>query len=334
MSDHSEELPIESGAEAPSAAHAPEAPEEPSAARPQDAVASAPEDALATTLSRRRFLEGVGAVAGMFAAGVVPALLSAAPSSAGAATGEPEAASASAEGIEKIIEEDQPINYPGKPVWYADPAGKQKWAMVIDTKACIGCRKCVYACVEENNIGRDSGFTYIQVLEMEQGEIDLETAVLDYGEGGKPDKWYLPVQCMHCAKPTCVYGCPVKATWKEPDGIVVIDYDKCIACRNCIVTCPYGARHFNWVEPDVPKAERNPKVPVEERAGVVDKCTWCIQRTRNGMTTACVQACPVGARKFGDLNDPDSEVSVLLKTRRVIRLKEEDGTEPMIWYVG
>lgn len=291
------------------------------------------EEPAGTTMSRRGFVEGIGVAAGLLAAGVVPAILTAAPAASASTSAEP-ATSSGAEGIDKILEDDQPINYPGKPVWYADPAGKQKWAMVIDVKACIGCRKCVYACVKENNIGRNSGFTYIQVLEMEEGQIDIESAKLDYGEGGKPDKWYLPVQCMHCAKPTCVYGCPVKATWKEPDGIVVIDYDKCIACRNCVVTCPYGARHFNWVEPDVPKAEVNPKVPVEQRAGVVDKCTWCIQRTRNGQTTACTEACPVGARKFGDLNDPNSDVSVLLRTRRVIRLKEEDGTEPMIWYVG
>jgi molybdopterin-containing oxidoreductase family iron-sulfur binding subunit len=84
----------------------------------------------------------------------------------------------------------------------------------------------------------------------------------------------------------------------------------------------------------VPKEERNPKVPVEEKAGVVEKCTFCIQRTRNGATTACVEACPVGARKFGDLSDPESVVSMLLKTSRVWRLKEEYGTEPMIWYVG
>jgi molybdopterin-containing oxidoreductase family iron-sulfur binding subunit len=101
-----------------------------------------------------------------------------------------------------------------------------------------------------------------------------------------------------------------------------------------MVTCPYGARHFNWTEPEVPEEERNPDVPVEEKAGVVEKCTFCVQRTRNGQTTACTEACPVGARKFGDLNDPESEVSQLLKTRRVWRLKEETGTEPMIWYVG
>ncbi|MBI5231456.1 MAG: 4Fe-4S dicluster domain-containing protein [Coriobacteriales bacterium] len=294
-----------------------------------------PEGVSTLTVSRRRFLEGIGAVAGLTVAGVVPAFLIAA-SAAGSEGGE--AGSTEAPGgenpIEHIAEESRAINYPGKPVYYADEPGDQKWAMVIDAKACVGCRKCVYACVRENNIGRESGFTYIQVLEMEPGKIELETAVADYERGGKPDKWYLPVQCMHCAKPTCVYGCPVKATWREPDGIVVIDYEKCIACRNCIVTCPYGARHFNWVEPEVPKNEINPKVPLEDKAAVVEKCTFCIQRTRNGKTTACTEACPVGARKFGDLNDPNSEVSVLLRSRRAFRLKEELGSEPMIWYVG
>lgn len=293
------------------------------------------------TLSRRRFLQGIGAAAGLVGAGVVPAVLTAAPQ---VASGSEPAKSGAEEAVpggghenplEEIIEHSGPVNYPGKPVYYADkPAGNEKWAMVIDVKACVGCRKCVYACVRENNIGRDSGFTYIQVLEMDMGAIDLEKADANFEEGGRPDKWYLPVQCMQCAKPSCVYGCPVKATWREPDGIVVIDYDKCIACRNCMITCPYFARHFNWVEPHVPKGEVNPKVPLEEKHGVVEKCTFCIQRTRNGMTTACTEACPVGARKFGDLNDPDSEVSQILRTRRAFRLKEELGNEPVIWYVG
>jgi len=281
------------------------------------------------TLSRRRFIESIGATVGVLAAGAAPALISASGMNAVAAE-----ASGEEDGLEWVAEEDQAVNYPGKQVNYAEPAGNQKWGMVIDVKACIGCRRCVYACVKENNIGRNSGFTYIQVLEMDLGKVDLEHSELNYEEGGRPDKWYMPVQCMHCAKPTCVYGCPVIATWKEPDGIVVIDYDKCIACRNCMVTCPYDARHFNWVEPEVPEDEVNPKVPLEEKAGVVEKCTFCIQRTRNGQTTACVEACPVGARTFGDLNDPESEVSILLKTRRVWRLKEETGNDPMIWYVG
>ncbi|MDR3687065.1 MAG: 4Fe-4S dicluster domain-containing protein [Coriobacteriia bacterium] len=288
------------------------------------------------TISRRQFLQRVGIVAGLVVVGAIPAVLTSPetlPSADGAESGAPTLAS-KINPLQHIIDQDQPVNYPGKPVWYADPAGNQKWAMVIDVKACVGCRKCVYACVKENNIGRNSGFTYIKVLEMEPGSVDLETSNANYTEGGSPDKWYLPVQCMHCAKPTCVYGCPVKATWKEPDGIVLIDYNKCIACRNCIVTCPYAARHFNWVDPEVPKAEINPKVPLQQKSGVVEKCTFCVQRTRNGMTTACTEACPVGARKFGDLNDPNSDVSVLIRTRRAFRLKEDLGSGPMIWYVG
>ena len=292
--------------------------------------------------SRRQFLKGVAMAAGLAAAGALPAFVMALPASTpGSASPDAAAPSGSevviVEGenpLEHILKEDIPVNYPGHPVFYAEPAGDQKWAMVIDVKACVGCRKCVYACVKENNIGRNSGLAYIQVLQMELGSVDLESGTADYQDGGSPDHWYLPVQCMHCAKPTCVYGCPVKATWKEPDGIVVIDYKKCIACRNCMITCPYFARHFNWVEPEVPKAEINPKVPLKEKAGVVEKCTFCIQRTRNGQTTACTEACPVGARKFGNLADPKSDVAVLLRTRRAFRLKEELGNEPMIWYVG
>lgn len=287
------------------------------------------------TLTRRRFLEGVGATAGLVAAGAVPAFLTARPSFASGSEGGEAAVPGEETGIEHLVEHNGPVNYPGKRVWYAEEAaGDEKFAMVIDVKACVGCRKCVYACVRENNIGRESGFTYITVLEMELGSNELELGHDDYTEAGRADRWYLPVQCMHCAKPPCVYGCPVKATWREPDGIVVIDYNKCIACRNCMITCPYGARHFNWLEPEVPEAEVNPAVPYHEKEAVVEKCTFCIHRTRKGNTTACTAACPVGARKFGDLNDPDSEVSVLLRTRRVFRLKEELGTEPVIWYVG
>ena len=288
------------------------------------------------SLSRRRFLGGIAGAAAVTAAGVVPALVTAtamAPASEVAAempsgTFEAEPAAAHFASI------DQPVNYPGKPVWYADPPGDQKFAMVIDVGACIGCRRCVYACIKENNIGRTSGFGYIEVHEMELGAWELETSDIFYQKGGRPDRWYLPVQCMHCAKPSCVYGCPVQATWKEPDGIVVVDYEKCICCKNCLVTCPYGARHVNWIYPEVPVDEINPKVPLKQKYGVVEKCTFCVQRTRNGKTTACVEACPVGARKFGDLNDPKSDVSVLLQTKTVIRLKEELGNEPMIWYVG
>ncbi len=284
------------------------------------------------TITRRSLMQGIAVSAGLVAAGALPALLTALAESASASeSGEGEGA---LDGIDHIVEGNGPINYPGRPVSYAKAAGDESFAMVIDVNACIGCRRCVYACVLENNIGRDSGFTYIKILEMDLGSIHIEHAKLDYEQGGKPDKWYLPVQCMQCAKPTCVYGCPVKATWKEPDGIVVMDYNKCIACRNCIVTCPYGARHFNWVHPHVPEAEINPDVPLDEKHGAIEKCHFCLQLTRNGGTTACTEACPVGSRTFGDLKDPESGVSKLLRSKRTFRLKEELGNEPMIWYVG
>jgi Fe-S-cluster-containing dehydrogenase component len=286
------------------------------------------------TISRRQFLQRVGIAAGLVVVGMIPAFANLPETVDSASGAEVAPLSEKINPLQHIIDEDQPFNYPGHSAPYAPPPGDQKWAMVIDVHACVGCRKCVYACVKENNIGRDSGFTYIKVLEMEAGSIDLETSNADYTEGGNPEKWYMPVQCMHCAKPTCVYGCPVIATWKDPDGIVIIDYDKCIACRNCMVTCPYAARHFNWVEPEVPENEVNPSVPLKAKAGTVEKCTFCVQRTRKGGTTACTEACPVGARKFGDLNDPNSEVSVILRTRRAWRLKEDIGSGPMIWYVG
>lgn len=283
------------------------------------------------TVTRRTLMHGIGVSAALMAAGALPALLTALAESASAADGgEP----APLDGIDHIVEDNRAINYPGHPVSYAKAAGPEKWAMVIDVSACIGCRRCVYACVKENNIGRNSGFTYIKILEMDLGSVEIEGANIRYEQGGRPDKWYMPVQCMQCAKPTCVYGCPVKATWKEPDGIVVMDHSKCIACRNCLITCPYGARHFNWVEPEIPEDEVNPELPYKEKAGTVEKCHFCIHRTRNGMTTKCTEACPVGARTFGNLADPQSGVAKLLRSKRTFRLKEELGNEPMIWYVG
>jgi len=281
-------------------------------------------------LTRRGFVKGMGAAAGLFAAGAVPALVTVFAQTAGAAQTPAEAYGP----LDHFVKKNGAVNYPGKPVSYASEAGPQKWAMVIDVNACVGCRRCVYACVRENNIGRNSGFTYIKVLEMDLAAHKLEYARLDFTYAGSSDHWYMPVQCMHCANPSCVAGCPVKATWREPDGIVVVDYDKCICCKNCLATCPYEARHTNWVDPYVPERDINPDVPLDAKRGVVEKCTFCIHRTRKGMNTACTDACPVGARTFGDLTDPDSAVSYILKTKSVFRMKEKLGNEPMIWYVG
>jgi len=209
----------------------------------------------------------------------------------------------------------------------------------LDLSRCIGCRRCVYACVKENNQSRSPQIQWIRVLEMEKTKgIDFEAANAYYDPERvpDPDHFYVPVACQQCRTPQCTQVCPVGATWQEPDGIVVIDYDWCIGCRCCMAACPYGARHFNWAEPELPAAELNPNLHVlgnrPRPRGVVEKCTFCIQRTRAGRYPACVEICPVGARKFGNLLDPESEIARILKQKRVFVLKAELKTEPKFYY--
>jgi len=208
----------------------------------------------------------------------------------------------------------------------------------LNISKCKGYRDCVYACVKENNLGRDSQIQYIRVLEMEKGNRNLEEADHYYDPETVPQegKYYMPTQCMQCDNPPCVKACPVGATWKEPDGIVVIDYDWCIGCRYCMAACPYWARHFNWTKPEIPANEINTDTHYlgnRPRArGVTEKCHFCIQRTRKGRVPACHEACPNGARVFGNLLDPDSEIRYVLENKIVFRLKEDLGTEPKFWY--
>ena len=213
------------------------------------------------------------------------------------------------------------------------------FAYGLDLSRCIGCRRCVYACVQENNQSRDPQIQWIRVLEMDKDRgIDFEAAnaYYDHAEVPDPDHFYVPVACQQCRKPPCTRVCPVGATWQEPDGIVVIDYDWCIGCRCCMSACPYGARHFNWGEPKLPADELNPDIHVlgnrPRPRGVPEKCTFCIQRARAGRYPACVEICPVGARKFGNLLDPESEISRILREKRVFVLKAELETEPRFYY--
>ncbi len=209
----------------------------------------------------------------------------------------------------------------------------------LDISRCVGCRRCVYACVEESNQSRDPQVHWIRVLEMEKEKgIDFAhaNAYYDAETVPRPGHFYLPVACQQCENPPCVKSCPVGATWKEPDGIVVIDYDWCIGCRYCMAACPYGARHFNWSEPSIPKAALNPKTHYlgnrPRPKGVVEKCTFCIQRTRAGRYPACVEVCPVGARKFGNLLDPESEIRYIIEHKRVLVLKQDLNTVPKFFY--
>ncbi len=202
---------------------------------------------------------------------------------------------------------------------------------------CKGYRSCVEACINENNLDRATGTQYIRIFEMENGEIDLLEADATFQHQVPAEgHFYLGTQCFQCANPPCVQVCPVGATWQEPDGITVIDYDWCIGCRYCQAACPYWARRFNWSEPEVPAEEINPSQHYlgnrARRKGVVEKCTFCIQRSREGRLPACAEACPTGARVFGNLLDPASEIRWVLENKRVFRLKEELGTEPRFWY--
>ncbi len=208
----------------------------------------------------------------------------------------------------------------------------------LNISKCQGYRDCVEACVQENNQGRDSQVQYIRVLSMDHGDMNLEHSdhYYDPETVPEPGKFYLPIQCQQCDDPPCVKACPIEATWMEPDGIVVIDYNWCIGCRYCMAACPYWARHFNWSEPQLPAEELNPNTHYlgnrPRPTGVVEKCHFCIQRTRKGLQPACMEACPTGARVFGNLLDPESEIRYILEHKAVFRLKEELGTEPKFWY--
>jgi Fe-S-cluster-containing dehydrogenase component len=213
------------------------------------------------------------------------------------------------------------------------PVGESehRWAMVIDQSKCTGCGYCTKACRAHNDVPPTMSWNQI----VHTGQIGDQEV-------------YLSRPCMQCEHAPCVEVCPVGASYYRADGIVMMDYNKCIGCRYCEVACPYGARSFNWEAFTGP----NPEVPtwgepeVERRPrGVVEKCSFCFQRIDRGLankltpgvdadaTPACVVACPVGARLFGDLNDPESNVSKALAEHPSYRLREDLGTRPRVYYL-
>ena len=201
-----------------------------------------------------------------------------------------------------------------------------KHGIAINKTRCIGCQTCAHACKMQNNV--PSGMRWNRVLT--EG-CDVEDGAL--GEFPNLSRGYLPVACQHCENPACLRVCPTGATYKDDKGRVEVDYEKCIGCRMCMAACPYNARVFNWNdpkrEPDFNYGDKD--VPVRGK-GVVEKCTLCKERTDRGEEPMCVKCCPVKARTFGDLDDPNSEISKLVVARKAGVLLEEQGTRPQVHY--
>ncbi len=230
-----------------------------------------------------------------------------------------------------------------------------RYGMVIDLSRCIGCRSCAVVCKMVN--AQPPG-TWWQRVET----VGSEEHMVPVGEYPNLSEVFLPVPCMHCENAPCVKVCPVGATWTREDGLVLVDFERCIGCRYCITACPYGVRQFNWQDPDENVREGFERAgfdsnwyadgeyrygyPVDHRTedgrlvytskrprGVVEKCTFCVQFVDQGISPACVRGCPGNARIFGDLDDPNSEISKVLKDRSAFRLLEDLGTEPKVFYI-
>lgn len=241
------------------------------------------------------------------------------------------------------LEESCAKEYGVRPTIHApQPLDGVQFAYALNLTRCVGCRRCAHACLKENNQSRetedDIQMSYIRVLELSKGAINLETSDQYYqpDKVPQPDKYYMPVQCHQCRQAPCTKVCPVQATWQEPDGIVTVDYNWCIGCRYCMAACPYDARRFNFEKPKLTPGAINPDQSyLSNRVrpkGVVEKCTFCLHRTREGKYPACLEVCPTGARVFGNLLDPNSEINYILKNKRVYILKEDVGTRPKFYY--
>lgn len=273
-------------------------------------AAMSPED-------RRRFLSRIASA--VFASMVAPGLAQGTPQAVPPQGGEEDALLRMQRDLERAL---------------SNPS--RRWGMVIDLRKCVGCHACTVSCMAENRL--PPGVVYRPVSEEEVGTYPQ----VSYR--------FLPKPCMQCDDPPCVPACPYEATWKRKDGIVEIDYALCVGCEKCIPACPYGSRHkddgYFWTEntpgqgkmpyEGLPVYEWGKKTTRDEEAGPMDKvrkCHFCLHRIERGLLPQCVTTCIGRATYFGDLEDPSSLVAELIKQPNVMRLKEEAGTQPRVYYL-
>jgi Fe-S-cluster-containing dehydrogenase component len=219
---------------------------------------------------------------------------------------------------------------------FASAAASRRWAMIVDLKKCAekgDCALCISACHKVHNIP-DFGNSKDEVKWIWKDV--FENAFPEQTHEFQADRQKRSpalLMCNHCDKPPCVGVCPTGATWKrKPDGLVMMDWHRCIGCRYCMAACPYGSRSFNWRDPRPFIKEISGSFPTRMR-GVVEKCNFCEERLANGEMPACVRACPADALVFGDLQDAGSRVRKILQSNFAIRRRPALGTQPQVYYI-
>lgn len=204
-----------------------------------------------------------------------------------------------------------------------------RYGMAIDLSRCIGCNTCAVACKVSNNLPKDVWWNVVHT----EGRDFADTSKGTYG--GEMQLSWLPVNCMHCENAVCEEVCPTGATVKRDDGIVTVDEETCIGCKSCMEACPYDVRRLIENEPEyyleLPIGDPAAK---SHKGGAVEKCDFCAGRIDRGEKPACMELCPGRARYWGDLDDPESEVSQFLSGRNATVLLEEEGTSPSVYYVS
>jgi len=210
-----------------------------------------------------------------------------------------------------------------------------RWGMVIDLRKCRekdGCNACIHACNTAHNVPQIANRAHeVKWIWNEPYATAFPSAQTGYAPQSYAEMM-VPLLCNHCADPPCTRVCPTQATWKRDDGIVMMDWHRCIGCRYCIAACPYGSRSFNFEDPRPSIASINPDFPTRTK-GVVEKCNFCEERLARGLMPACVDACPQHVFTFGNLSDPDSEPRLLLRERFAVQREPELGTGPSVFYL-